>query len=225
MRAAVRVLVALACTLAVPAGAAAETVRDYYDSAMEFLDQGEYDRALQLLERAVRMAPRLPQVHNALGIVHLHRESYEIAESALEQAIALDPAYAEAYYNLGTLYSGMSKDPDRALQYYEKTLALDPAFAKAYFGSGWVYLNDKHDSRKALEMFRKAVELTPDHAEAQFGLGMTYAALGDRAAALKPLSLLRSMNREELAASLEQALYGEGAAGQDEKVAKGEEGS
>ncbi len=223
MKAPACVLVLLACVNAFALEARAETVRDYYESAMEFMEQGDYDRALQLLERAVHMAPRLPQVHNALGIVHLHKESFDIAEAALEQAISIDPNYSEAHYNLGTLYSGMRKDPDRALAFFEKAMAIDPNFSKAYFGAGWVYLNDKRDARKALEMFKRAVELSPDHVESQFGLGMAYAALGDRAAALKPLSVLRSVNRSDLAASLEQALYGEAAGGKEEKAGSKED--
>ncbi|GAA4302549.1 OmpA family protein [Compostibacter hankyongensis] len=51
----------------------------------------------------------------------------------LEQAVAVDPGYLEAYAKLGSIYN-MQHDYARALPFFEKAFRLDSAF----FRSGWI---------------------------------------------------------------------------------------
>ena len=59
---------------------------------------------------------------------------------SLERALVLDPAYAEAYGNLGNVRRDLGQ-MDAAIVGYRRALALRPGFAEAHYNLGNV-LND-----------------------------------------------------------------------------------
>lgn len=54
----------------------------------------------------MRLYPNGAKVHNNLGIVYKKFGRYEEAISQYKKALAIDPDYAGAYYNLGLIYGG-----------------------------------------------------------------------------------------------------------------------
>ena len=56
----------------------------------------------------------------------------------LNQAIALDPQFAYAYYNRANLYV-RSGEEDKALLDYTKAIELSPSFAEAYYNRGLLF--------------------------------------------------------------------------------------
>jgi len=61
-----------------------------------------------------------------MGIVYAQMGKTEAAERYFLEAVRLDPAYAEAYANLGNLYGSQGRTDD-AIRYFRKALSLDPA--------------------------------------------------------------------------------------------------
>ena len=59
----------------------------------------------------------------------------DAAEESLTRAVRLDPAYAEAQFNLGVLRYGRGQHRD-AIARFERTLALDPGFTDAHLNLG-----------------------------------------------------------------------------------------
>ena len=82
-------------------------------------------RALAALARAAADQPTSPRVHNQLAVVLQAMTWYDGAEKSLLQAIALDPDYRDAHYNLALIYLDReSPSPERARKHYEKALQL-----------------------------------------------------------------------------------------------------
>jgi tetratricopeptide (TPR) repeat protein len=109
-------------------------------------------------------------------------ESYALAEQLAEEAIALDPEYAWAYYLLGQtiqvqVFVGGSKSPKQALaeakDLLQKAIVLDDNLAEAHGLLGFMHaIERRHD--KALAQGKKAVALNPNSAMAHLWLGKVY---------------------------------------------------
>jgi adenylate cyclase len=111
-----------------------------------------------------------------------NKERNALAKQLAEEAIALDPEYAWAYYNLGRAHQqdvwfGTSKSPkqslDKAKELLQKAIVLDDNLAEAHGLLGFLYAVERqHD--KALAQGKKAVELNPNSAMAHIYLGKVY---------------------------------------------------
>ena len=119
---------------------------------------------------------------------YLHRGNIEnnaLAKQLTEEAIALDPEYAWAYYNLGRarqsdVWYGTSKSPKQVLaeatELLQKAIVLDDNLAEAHGLLGFTYaIERQHD--KAFAQGKKAVALNPNSAMAHLWLGkvLTFA--------------------------------------------------
>ena len=108
-------------------------------------------------------------------------ESVALAIQLAEEAIALDPEYAWAYYNLGkahvvAVWVRASKSPKeslgKAMESLKKAIALDSNLAEAHGRLGFLYaMTRQYD--KAVAEAEKAVALNPNSAMAHVMLGKT----------------------------------------------------
>jgi len=115
---------------------------------------------------------------------YVHRvnpESNALGKQLAEEAIALDPEYAWAYYNLGRAHQldvwlGTSKSPKqsmgKAIGLMKKAIVLDDTLAEAHGRLGFLYsMIGQYD--KGVAEGEKAVELSPNSAMAHVMLGKT----------------------------------------------------
>jgi adenylate cyclase len=98
-----------------------------------------------------------------------------------EEAIALDPEFARAYYCLASahmmdVYFGLSKSPkeslEKAVELTQKAISLDPKDSRPYAQLGHLYTM-KRDYDKAVAEGERAVALDPGGADVHAWLGMT----------------------------------------------------
>lgn len=177
------------------------------EQGAEYFNKGNYDEAIESFQKALATTDDAAQVYNLLGLAYLKQnKSVKSAIGSFEEAIKANPKYADPYFNLASVYAGGGGDPKLAAEYFQKTIDVDPNYSKAYFGLGWFTLVEKNEPRKALEYFKKTQELFKDFAEAYYGAGLAYIQTGEPHLALGEISALRSMNRDDLANLLENAL-------------------
>jgi Tfp pilus assembly protein PilF len=88
--------------------------------------------------------------------------------SLLQQAVAIDPSDAAAWYDLGLLESGQGRKPE-ALAAFAKAAALDPDMADAQNSLGAVQA-ESGSAAEAEASFRAALRLDPFHADAHANL-------------------------------------------------------
>jgi adenylate cyclase len=108
-----------------------------------------------------------------------NRESFALARRMAEEAIALDPKYAEAYVLLGVTYyqevfqgTSLAKDViPKATELTQKALALNGSLADAHSLLGILYSwSGRYE--EAIAEAERGVELDPNSGQAYFNLGV-----------------------------------------------------
>ncbi|MFH1530969.1 MAG: tetratricopeptide repeat protein [Pseudomonadota bacterium] len=109
---------------------------------------------------------------------------YESAVTSFEEAITKDKAFLEAYFNLGMVYE-RTRQPEKALEVYQRALDANPesGTAKGYIGK--VYLGmakEKYDvgqdieadnlTKRAKELFDQVIVQDQDNSEANNALAL-----------------------------------------------------
>lgn len=90
-----------------------------------FLMMRAWDRALEPLEKARRLAPDDVTVLKAVGIAYFNKADYAKATECYEGVLKLDPNDTLALFNLGVIYKHYSQKPEEAGTYFEKVLELE----------------------------------------------------------------------------------------------------
>jgi Flp pilus assembly protein TadD len=114
-----------------------ETAPAWLTLGMIYMDQNRFPEALAALSQAALHDPDNPRVQNFLGVV-IGREGWIYgAQQKLRRAVELDPAYADAHYNLAVFYL-QEKPPatELAKRHYFKAIELgvekDPSMEKLF---------------------------------------------------------------------------------------------
>lgn len=87
-------------------------------------ERGEnLDRALELIERAVKLEPDNGAYVDSLGWVHFQLGQYDQARTYLEKAAKLEPGDSTIYEHLGDVYARLG-ETTKAAEFYRKALEL-----------------------------------------------------------------------------------------------------
>jgi tetratricopeptide (TPR) repeat protein len=89
--------------------------------------RNETAEAMALLEQAVAVCTRCAAPWNELGLLQRGQGRFTDAEQSYLQAVAADPGYANAWFNLGVLYELYLQRPELALANYERYRELQSA--------------------------------------------------------------------------------------------------
>jgi tetratricopeptide (TPR) repeat protein len=118
---------------------------------------------------------------NKIGIAFHQLLRLDLAKKNYQRAIKLDPKYAEAINNLGTIYYA-AKDYGRAIKYYKRALKDGPLNASVYSNLGSAYFSRK-DYKSATLCYQRALDLDPDVFEhhSNFGTLMMERTVQERA--------------------------------------------
>lgn len=129
----------------------------WYLLGRAYQQQGNTDQALAAFRRAITIEPRAPCLI-ALGKAVQSLESLDKAEAqaAFEQAIALEPSNALAYYELGRFFSQRDQF-DKARTHLMRAVELEPEFYEAYYALGRLCARAgyREESQKYLALFER----------------------------------------------------------------------
>lgn len=129
---------------------------------------------------------------NIQGVRYFQQGNLPWAVQRFQQAAAIDPTNADAYYNLAALYhyQGIQTGDRQALQqaevFYNQALDHNPNLADAYRGLA-VLLTQTDRPDKAFKLLRNWVRTSPEQADAYVELARLYEEYGDRQAAKQQL--------------------------------------
>ena len=137
-----------------------------------YLQQKDYENAVEQLNIAIKNAPDAWEPHMWLGRTYAETDELELASEQLHHALDLAPdekavsecVNAIAFYNQGFRNEGNSKmeaaQYEMALVEYEKALIIDPENTASLINLGAAYQNlGDHDA--AIEAYEQAQALDP----------------------------------------------------------------
>lgn len=146
-------------------------------------------RARQLAERAVALAPDSSAAHKALGFVPVAQREFEPALASYRRAVALDAEASGAMINIGDVLEITGRKSE-ALPWFERTYAAvarsydrNPAQIRPWHARLGVAIAGRYRDRgqvpTAEAWYRKVLAQTPLHPDATRGLAVLLRAGGD----------------------------------------------
>ncbi|MFQ5743905.1 MAG: protein kinase [Acidobacteriota bacterium] len=139
----------------------------YYDSTEERRQQVR-DSA----ERALELAPDLPEGHLALGYYFRSGLEYDLALREYELAERGRPGDSQVVQAIGELHWFMGQT-DKAIASYKRASSLDPQRAELYCSTGGVY-RMTGEFAEAEEYHKRTISIQPDRACPYFCLAFIY---------------------------------------------------
>jgi len=107
----------------------------------------------------------------------------------LDNAIKLQPDYAEAYYIRGNVYRNGLNQYQRAVDDYNEAIRLNPDNPYAYAKRGDCYCYDLGDINKAIKDYDKAIGLSPQFEVAYYNRAGAYQRLNKYKEAMSDLKV------------------------------------
>lgn len=159
-------MMATACATNPPMADRQAAARANTDLGVQYMNQGQNDRALQKLEKALEQDPQLGAAHAAIAILYTRLGELSLADKHYRRALYLEPKNSTFNNNYGAFLCG-NNQVDKAITYFNKVLAdpTYPAHEDAHTNIG-MCLRRKPDLKGAEASFRKALEKNPRSAKA-----------------------------------------------------------
>ena len=146
--------------------------------ALDLCNKNEFDKALPLLEEAIKDNPKDSEAWRVLAQIHwFHQNQPDKAYDELIEALRCDPLNIWALVLMGNLLTKEKNDVEHAKQYYDKVLEYHPDNAIAINNIGATYMEHK-DYEGALPFMKKALSIDDSYANSYYGLGLCYYKLG-----------------------------------------------
>jgi tetratricopeptide (TPR) repeat protein len=159
------------------------------------LQKDNYKDALKFYGEAILSRPQIAVLHFEKGIAHYNLGQHQEALEEFKKTAELEPDKAEAYNNIGAIYSEnpelavsavddfekelqLLEDIDsletthleKAVEMFNKAISLNPKYEKAYFNKGYI-LAELGKFDKAVETYEKLIAINPNNATYYFNAG------------------------------------------------------
>jgi tetratricopeptide (TPR) repeat protein len=131
-----------------------ENARKEFDKANQSVTKGNWQKAIERLNKAIAIYPRYAQAYNNLGVAYGHLGDRARNLEALQKAISLNDHFAAAYLNLARI-AIVDRDFPQAEVLLNKATAIDPSDAQILGALANMELLNHH-YEQALATCRKA---------------------------------------------------------------------
>ena len=140
-----------------------KTALDHFDRATLYYYRGNYELALNEIEKAIEI-DKTAEYLNLMGLILAELGRYDDSKNSYLVALELEPDYSELHNNLGLLFLKM-KRLDEAVLSFEESVKKNVNNALAYVNLGKAFLElEKFD--EAIKAYNQALEIDPANQEA-----------------------------------------------------------
>ena len=156
-----------------------------------------------LFRRALEVTGPNAVAHQGVGRALEAKGQLEDALKQYEEAVRLDPQFADAFANMGSVLIKLG-DFDAAQEAFEKAIHFAPRAGRNHSNLGAVLFRDKK-YEEALDRLREAVRLDSELTDARFNLALALYHLDRMDEAMRQLAILTRLDPRDAAA---QFLFG-----------------
>lgn len=144
----------------------------YASIALTYASMDQIDMAIDYYGKALLAGPQhnveAANIHNNLGVSYIKKGEVNKAMEHFQQAVAVNPQFAQAHNNLGLSLSSSGRQ-DQAIDAFKRAISLKPDFVDAYVNLGIAY-GRQGSLDQAIVHFQAALALAPDNPVARQNL-------------------------------------------------------
>jgi len=155
--------------------------------AMAYERMGDYTRAVDVYQDALRRSIGTDQVYSRLGKDELRLHQLDAAVDAMMHANQIDPADLDNLRNLGTAELQLQR-VDEAERAFKAITVQNDRYSAAWNGLGLVSIQ-RGDASTARQDFERAIAVGPGEVEPLLNLGVLYQKTGNKEQAVHYLTL------------------------------------
>jgi len=155
----------------------------YITSAKVYMQQKQYDKAIEMCETAISQTPSNPDAYFVLGKAHYQKGNHRQMNEAFKKSLEIDPKNAneieyfrsQAYRDLFNRAAQLSENQkyEEAAEKYKLATDIIPERPEAYLNLAVTYLQADNDSM-AVETYKAALKEMPDSLRFAYNLGLTH---------------------------------------------------
>jgi tetratricopeptide (TPR) repeat protein len=163
--------------------------------ASVYMRQKSADKALLQYEQATKERPSDPGIWIMYGLLNEHVGKTDVARTAYEKALELQPNAGTAANNLAWIYAQEGKDMDRALDLARRAKIALPEAPMVSDTLAWIYYKRQlYDS--ALPLMQEAVKAAPENGKYRYHLAAILNGQGKKDLAKAEMSRALKLDAE-----------------------------
>lgn len=152
-------------------------------SAKLYIQQKNYDKAMEVLQKEVQKNPKSDQGYYLMGVVYSEKGDYPKMVESFNQSLAISKTYEKEIndYKRSTWVTVFN----RGVAFFQRATKVQNE------DSMMVYFD------KAVADFKAAAEIEPDSADSYKNLAFAYMSKGDNEAAVEPLQKIIALEKDK----------------------------
>ena len=154
--------------------------------------QGDFDAAIETLERALEQKPDVAEANATLGVIYLKQGKLPEAEAAAARA-APDRPPGRPVRERPRHRPGPAGTPARGDSAAARRLEVEAGLRRRALPAAARSCSRRGQSRRRLEHLEAAVRVAPEDANIHYQLGRAYQALGRTADAEREFEVFRQL--------------------------------
>jgi tetratricopeptide (TPR) repeat protein len=158
------------------------------------IDDGQYDKAMVILQEAIKVRPLRPETMAAIGTVLNRKGKVEESLEYYKKAVAIQPDLKEGQVNLGATFLALGRYTE-AEACFSKAISLDKYWADPWAQRGMT-LGLMGQVDDGIVSCNRALELDPGLGMAHFSIAALYAMKRDFASAVEEYRKCLAISRE-----------------------------
>ena len=155
------------------ARAQVSTAKRHYIAGIQLRNSSKFPEALAEFSKATELNKKFDSAHVEIGNIYSKGGKIDLAMNSYNQALSINPKYADALFGLAKIYRDAIKQYDTAIYYFDAAAKFDPANKEIFYGLAWTY-NAMKQYDLAIPYAVKSLEIDNTYKPAYGELGYAY---------------------------------------------------
>lgn len=164
--------------------------------ALEYANHEQYESAINILERSLKMYPENVDVFSLLGNFYWKIDQIDQAILIWNRCLAIEPENFDCLFGLAMVYDDM-KEFDKSDELYQILLELQPDDPTILNNFSYSMIQREINLEKALEMVEKALLKEPENPAFLDTIGWVYFKMGEIQKSLGYINLSLKYNESD----------------------------